>query len=89
VQPEQGGQLVNDLIGRILYIQPEGLARLNELPYQRQGGIPDNLAGMINPAPHGRLPDSFTAYRVAWAAEASSPGSDDPGHHRANSEHDQ
>jgi hypothetical protein len=30
VQPEQGGQLVNDLIGRILYIQPEGLARLNE-----------------------------------------------------------
>jgi hypothetical protein len=42
-QPQQGGQLVNDLIGRILDIQPKGLARLNELRYQRLGGIPNDL----------------------------------------------
>jgi hypothetical protein len=59
VQPQQGGQLVNDLISRILDIQPEGLACLNELRHQRQGGVPNDLAGMINPAPHGsRLRDS-------------------------------
>jgi hypothetical protein len=58
VQPQQGGQLVNGLIDRILDIQPKGLGRLNELRYQRPGRIPDHLAGKINPAPHGsRLRD--------------------------------
>jgi hypothetical protein len=53
VQPQDRGQLVDDLAGRVLDVQPEGLACLNELLYQRQGGIPNDLAGMINPAPHG------------------------------------
>jgi hypothetical protein len=53
VQPQAGGQLVNDLVGRVLDVQPEGLARLNELRYQRRGRLPDNLAAVINPAPHG------------------------------------
>jgi hypothetical protein len=53
VQAQAGGQLVNDLVGRVLDIQPERLARSNELHYQRRGGIPDDLAGVINPAPHG------------------------------------
>lgn len=53
VQTQAGGQLVNDLIGRVLDIQPERLGRGHELRYQRRGGIPDNLAGVINPASHG------------------------------------
>jgi hypothetical protein len=34
-------------------VEPEGLACLNELRYQRRGGLPDDLARVINPAPHG------------------------------------
>jgi hypothetical protein len=34
VQPQAGGQLVNDLVGWILDVEPEGLAGLNELCYQ-------------------------------------------------------
>ena len=56
VQTQAGGQLVNDLVGRVLDIQPERLSRRHELRYQRRGGIPDNLAGVINPAPHGWPP---------------------------------
>ena len=48
-----GGQLVNELIGRVLNVEPEGLACLNELRYQRRVRLPDDLAGVINPAPHG------------------------------------
>jgi len=69
VQAQAGGQLVNDLIGRILDVQPERLACLDELRYQRRGGFPDHLAAVINPAPHGsRLRDSVGAQRLACAA---------------------
>jgi hypothetical protein len=87
-QPQAAGELVNYLVGGVLDVQPEGLACVNELCYQRRGGIPDNLAVVVNPAPHGGLPDSFSAYRAAGAAEAF-PGNDDPGHHRKNAGHDQ
>jgi hypothetical protein len=56
VQPQQGGELVNDLVGRVLDVQPEGLACLSELRDQGHGGIPDDLAGAINPAPHAADP---------------------------------
>jgi hypothetical protein len=87
-QPQAAGEPVNDLVGGVLDVEPEGLTCVNELCYQRWGGIPDNLAAVINPAPHGGLPDSFSAYRVAGAGEAF-PGDDDPGHHRKNAGHDQ
>ena len=38
MQAQAGGQLVNDLIGRILDVQPERLACLDELRYQRGEG---------------------------------------------------
>jgi len=38
VQPQAGGQLINDLVGRVLDVEPEGLACLNELRYQRWAG---------------------------------------------------
>jgi hypothetical protein len=63
VQPQAGGQLVDDLVGRVLDVEPEGLACLNELRYQRRGGLPDDLAGVINPAPHGsRLRHSTSSH---------------------------
>jgi hypothetical protein len=62
VQPQVGGQLVNGLVGRALDVQPEGLACLDELRYQRRRGLPDYLAAVINPAAHGsRLRDSVSA----------------------------
>src|SRR6185437_10087456 len=77
-QPQQGGRLVNDLIGRILDIQPKGLARLNELRYQRLGGIPNDLPGLINPAPHGsRLRDSV---RPTGRPRMGGRGQRAPGH---------
>ena len=58
VQPQPRGQLVNDLVDRVLDVQPEGPACLNELRYERRGGLPNHLAAVINPAPHGsRLRD--------------------------------
>jgi hypothetical protein len=87
-QPQAAGELVNDLVGGILDVQPEGLPCVNELCYQRWGGFPDNPAVVINPAPHGGLPDSFSADPAAGAAEAFL-GDDDPGHHRENAGHDQ
>jgi hypothetical protein len=55
-QPQGGGQLVNELVGRVLDVQPERLARRNELSYQRGGRIPDDLAAVINPAAHDASP---------------------------------
>jgi len=79
VQAQAGGQLVNDLIGRILDVQPERLACLDELRYQRRGGFPGHLAAVINPAPHGsRLRDSIGVQRLASAA-AKSLGTQPPG----------
>ena len=69
MQPQAGGQLVNDLDGRVLNVQPEGLACLDKLRYQRRGGIPHHLAAVINPAAHGsRLRDSVRAQRLASTA---------------------
>jgi hypothetical protein len=53
MQGQAGGQLVNDLVGRVLDIQPERLSRCDKLRYQPRGGIPDNRTGVIDPAPHG------------------------------------
>jgi hypothetical protein len=33
MQAQPGGQLVHDLAGRVLDVEPEGLAGLNELRY--------------------------------------------------------
>jgi hypothetical protein len=52
MQTRPGGQLVNELISRVLDVQPERLTRSYELRHQRRGGIPDDFAGVINPAPH-------------------------------------
>jgi hypothetical protein len=35
MQARARGQLANDLVARVLNVQPEGLACLNELRYQR------------------------------------------------------
>jgi hypothetical protein len=39
VQPKAGGEAVDDLIGRVLDVQPEGLTRLDELGNQRRGWL--------------------------------------------------
>jgi hypothetical protein len=36
VQSQAGGEMVDDLVGRVLDVQPEGLARLGELPDERR-----------------------------------------------------
>ena len=57
------------LVGRVLDVEPEGLACLNELRYQRRGGLPDDLAGVINPAPHGsRLRHSVSSHSDRYCA---------------------
>jgi hypothetical protein len=67
VQPQPGGELVDDLVGRVLDVQPEGLARPDELRYQRRRRLPDHLARPINPAPHGsRLRHPLLAHRGTY-----------------------
>jgi hypothetical protein len=46
-------QPIRDLIGRVLDVEPEGLASLNELCNQRRRGLLNDVVTVIDPAPHG------------------------------------
>jgi hypothetical protein len=71
-QPQAAGELVKDLTGGVLDVQPEGLACLNELCHQRRGRLPDHLGVVIDPALLGGLPDPLSACRLAESYHASS-----------------
>jgi hypothetical protein len=49
--PDRGD--LGELLVVGLDVQPKGLVCLDELRDQRQGGLPNDLAGVINPASHG------------------------------------
>ena len=56
VEFQKSRELVDDLVGRVLDIEPKGLASLNELCYQRPGWVPHQLAAIVNPGPHATSP---------------------------------
>src|SRR5262249_44075940 len=67
VQSQAGGEPVDDLVGRGLDVEPEGLASLDELPDERWWGPAHNLGAMVGPATHGS-PSACPAPPVSCAA---------------------
>src|SRR5215469_11578369 len=72
VQSQTGGEPVDDLVGRVLDVEPEGPAILDELPDERRWGLLQDVGAVIDPAAHGYGAAVWLPCSASWSSFSSS-----------------